>query len=158
MKFRKATPNDAIGIATVLKECYNIKSIKEGVEVFKNEVLKQYNYIVADDNGRIAGLVTWQMHGLPKHQLCELDRIAVLPEYRGRGVGKALFNALVKDADSAYRKYGFRLRKLYLLTHKSNKGAQAFYKKLGFKHEATLKDHYYKGEDEFVFSMFFDSK
>lgn len=156
MKFRKANAKDAVGIATVLKECYNIDSIKEGVNVFKEEVAKRYNYIVADDNGRIAGVTTWQMHGLPKHQLCELDRIAVLPRYRGKGLGKALFNVLVKEADSSYKKHGFKLRKLYILTHADNKKAQAFYKKMGCKHETTLKSHYYKGKDEFVFSRFFD--
>jgi len=58
MKFRKATGKDAIGIATVLKECYNISTIKEGVKVFEEEVLKKYNYIVAVDGGRVAGIVT----------------------------------------------------------------------------------------------------
>ena len=156
MKFRKANAKDAVGVATVLKECYNIDSIKEGVNVFTSEVAKKYNFIVADDNGRIAGLTTWQMHGLPKHQLCELDRIAVLSEYRGKGLGKALFRALVKASNEEYKKHGFKLRKLYILTHADNKKAQAFYKKLGCKHETTLKSHFYKGKDEFVFSRFFN--
>ncbi len=155
MKFRKASAKDAVGIATVLKECYNIDSIKEGVNVFTSEVAKKYNYIVADDDGRIAGLTTWQMHGLPKHQLCELDRIAVLKEYRDKGLGKALFRELVKSANSEYKKKGFKLRKLYILTHADNKKAQIFYKKMGCKHETTLKNHYYKGKDEFVFSKLF---
>jgi len=155
MKYRKATANDAIGIATVLKECYNIDSIEEGIEVFKEETLKKYNYIVADDNGRIAGLTTWQIHGLPKHQLCELDRIAVLSDYRGKGIAKSLFNALIKDANAEYKKKDFKLRKLYILCHADNKGAHKFYKKMGMKHETTLKSHYYKGKDEFVFSRFF---
>ncbi len=154
--YRPATPKDAIGIATVLKESYNIKSIEEGVEVFKNETEKQYHFIVADDDGRICGLTTWQMHGLPKHELCELDRIAVLPEYQGKGIGKALFKALIKAANDEYKKHGQKLRKLYLMTHADNKNAQEFYKKLGLKHEATLKSHYYKDKDEFVFSLFLD--
>ena len=156
MKFRKATAKDAIGIATVLKECYNIDSIKEGVNTFKEEVQKKYNYIVADDDGRIAGITTWQMHGLPKHQLCELDRIAVLPEYRGKGVAQSLFKALINDANKEYGKHGFKLRKLYILCHADNKRAHSFYKKMGMKHETTLKSHYYKGKDEFVFSRFFN--
>lgn len=155
MKFRKAKAKDVVGIATVLKECYNINSIKEGINVFREEVQKKYSYIVADDNGRIAGITTWQMHGLPKHQLCELDRIAVLPEYRGKGVAQTLFKALIKDANSEYKKHGFKLRKLYILCHVDNKRAHAFYKKVGMKHETTLKNHYYKGKDEFVFSRFF---
>lgn len=156
MKFRKAKLKDAKGIAEVLTKSYNIKDVKEGIGVFKSETKKLHNYIVADDNGKIAGIVTWAVHGLPKHQLCELDRIAVLPEHRGKGIAKKLFNALVGDSKSYYRKHKQKLRKLYLLTHVDNRRAHKFYEKLGLKHETTLKEHYYKGKDEHVYSMFFD--
>ena len=156
MKFRKATAKDVNGIARVLVESYNIKDIKEGKEVFKSETKKSHNYVVADDKKKIIGIVTWLMHGLPEHQLAELDRIAVLPDYRGKGIAKELFTALIKDANTFYKKRDSKLRKLYLLTHANNKGAHKFYKKMGFKHETTLKQHYYKNKDEFVFSMFFD--
>lgn len=96
------------------------------------------------------------MHGLPKHQLAELDRIVILPTARGKGIGKQLVNYLIKDANNAYGKNGHKLRKLYLLTHADNKEAHAFYEKVGFKHETTLKDHYYRGKDEFVYSMYFN--
>ncbi|HLG23640.1 MAG TPA: GNAT family N-acetyltransferase [Candidatus Nanoarchaeia archaeon] len=156
MIVRKATSKDAKGIANVLVKSYNIKDLKEGISVFKNETKKFHHYIVAEEKGKIAGIVTWYMHGLPKHQLCELDRIAVLPEYRGKGVAKQLFDGLVKDAKSFYKKNKSKLRKLYLLTHADNARAQKFYEKLGFRHETTLKEHYYEGRDEFVYSIFFD--
>jgi N-acetylglutamate synthase-like GNAT family acetyltransferase len=155
MKFRKALAKDAIGIATVLKECYNISTIKEGVKVFETEVAKKYNFIVADDNGRVCGITTWQVHGLLKHGLCELDRIAVLSDYRGKDVGGGLFDALVKDVDLEYKKGSFKLRKLYILCHADNVKAHKFYKKMGMKKEVVLKDHFYKGKNEFVFSRFF---
>ncbi len=142
MRIRKAKSNDA-------------KDLKEGSQVFKNEIKKFHHYIVAENNGKIIGIVTWLMHGLPKHQLCELDRIAVLPEYRGKGIAKKLFNALIKDVKSFYKKNKSKLRKLYLLTHADNIRAHKFYEKLGFKHETTLKRHYYKNKDEYVYSMFF---
>lgn len=155
MKIRKATIKDAKGIANVLVQSYNIKDLKEGIETFKNEIKKRHQYIVAEEKGKIIGIVTWLMHGLPKHQLCELDRIAVLPEYRGKGVAYKLFQALIKDAKSFYNKNKSKLRKLYLLTHADNTRAHKFYEKLGFKHETTLKQHYYKDNDEYVYSMFF---
>lgn len=156
MKYRKATLKDAKGIAKVLKESYNIKDLKEGLEVFKFEREKRHNYIVAVDNQKVVGLVTWLVHGLPKHQLAELDRIAVLPDYMGKGVANELFNALIKDSMAFYKKKKSKLRKLYLLTHEDNKRAHTFYEKLGFEHEVTLKEHYYKDRHEYVFSMFFD--
>ncbi len=155
MLCRKATPKDVIGIAKVLVTSYNITSVTEAGSTFKNEVKKQHQYIVAEENKQIIGLVTWLMHGLPKHGLCELDRIAVLPEYRGKGVAKKLFDGLIKDAADFYIHKNSKLRKLYLLTHADNERAKRFYEKLGFTHETTLKSHYYRERDEFVYSMFF---
>ena len=155
VKIHKAKLKDAKGIANVLVQSYNIKDLKEGISVFKNEIKKNHNYIVAEENGKIIGIVTWLMHGLPNHQLCELDRIAVLPEYRGIGVAKKLFDAMVNDAKQFYKKNKSKLRKLYLLAHADNIRAHKFYEKLGFKHETTLKEHYYKDKDEYVYSMFF---
>ena len=156
MKIRKATEKDAKGIANVLVQSYNIKDLKEGIDAFKNETKKMHHYIAAEEKGNIIGIVTWVMHGLPKHQLCELDRIAVLPEYRGKGVARKLFNLLIKNAKSIYKKNKSKLRKLYLLTHSDNTRAHKFYEKLGFRHETALKEHYYKDRDEYVYSMFFD--
>lgn len=155
MKIFHAKTSDAKAIANVLARSYNIKDLKEGIEVFRDETKKSHNYVVAEEKGKIIGIASWLMHGLPKHQLCELDRIAVLPEYRGKGVSKKLFDALVKDAKAFYRKNRSRLRKLYLLTHADNARAHKFYEKLGLKHEATLKSHYYKDRDEYVYSIFF---
>ncbi len=155
MEFRKATIADATGVAEVLKECYNIKSVDEGKKVFEDERVKGHNYIVAVVDGKIIGLTTWLTHGLFKHGLAELDRIALLPNYRGKGISKQLFDALVEEAKGKYVKNGGKLRKLYLLTHADNSRAQAFYSKMGFKHETTLKKHYYDDKDEFLFSVFF---
>jgi len=155
MQIRKATVQDAEQIAEVLVSFYNMDDKEEAKETFTDERIKGYHYIVAEEDGKIIGLVTWLMHGLPKHMLAELDRICLLPECRGKGVGKQLVEALKKEANEVYKKNRFKLRKLYLLCHQSNIEAHKFYEKVGFKHETTLKNHYYEGKDEFVFSMFF---
>ncbi len=158
MLYRKPNPKnskDAEGIANVLVKSYNIKDIAEGIETFRNETKKQHHYIVVEENEKILGIVTWLMHGLPKHGLCELDRIAVLPEYQRKGIARELFNKLIEESSSEYKKHGSKLRKLYILTHADNKRAQTFYEKMGCKHETTLKKHYYYDKDEFVYSRFF---
>lgn len=157
MEFRNATEKDAEQIALVLKECYNIDSVEEGIKVFKEETEKKYHYIIAEEDGKIIGLTTWQLHGLPKHQLCELNRIAVMPDFRGKGVARQLFDALIKSAENEYKKQSSKLRKLYILTHADNKRAQKFYEKMGFRHETTLKQHYYEDKDEFVYTRFFEN-
>jgi len=152
---RKATYDDKDQVAKVLLDFYNMNDVDEAIQSFNNELDKDFHYIVAEEDGKIIGLVTWLMHGLPKHGLFELDRICILSEARGKGVGKKLVDKLIDNASKWYDKKGEKIRKLYLLTHEDNKNAHSFYERVGFSHETTLKDHYYKDQDERVYVMFF---
>tara|TARA_B100001094_G_scaffold213541_1_gene207578 strand:+ start:705 stop:1187 length:483 start_codon:yes stop_codon:yes gene_type:complete len=151
---RNAKEEDALQIADVLLDFYNMDDQEEAKKVFFNELEKEFHYIVAIENNEILGLVTWLVHGLPKHGLFELDRICILGSSRGKGIGKKLVNALIEDANGWYINRNEQARKLYLLTHEDNINAHLFYEKVGFKHETTLKDHYYKNQDERVYTIF----
>ena len=152
---KEANHDDKNQIAEVLLGFYNMNDLDEAINAFLSELDKDFHYIVATENDKIIGLVTWFMHGLPKHGLFELDRICILSSSRGKGVGAKLVNRLVDDARKWYKKMGEDIRKLYILTHEDNINAHAFYEKIGFKHETTLKNHYYDNKDERVYSMFF---
>ena len=152
---REATYHDKDQIAKVLLDFYNMKDADEAAQSFNNELDKDFHYIVAEDGRKIICLVTWLMHGLPKHGLFELDRICILSEARGKGVGRKLVDKLIDNASKWYENESEKIRKLYLLTHEDNKNAHSFYEKVGFSHETTLKDHYYKDQDERVYVMFF---
>jgi ribosomal protein S18 acetylase RimI-like enzyme len=154
MEYRRAVEADARGIAAILMQSYNIASLAEGEAVFREEQGRGIRYLVALEDGQVVGLTSWMVHGLPKHGLAELDRIAVSPAMRGQGVGAELFQALLANAGAHYLAHGGRLRKLFLMTHADNLRAHAFYQKMGFMIEATLKDHYYQGKDELVMSLF----
>ena len=156
INYRRATLKDANQISSVLIDFYNMKDANEASEAFISEMEKDFIYIVALQDDVIIGLVTWLPHGLPKHGLFELDRICLLSEARGNGVGKDLINELITDADKWYKSMGENIRKLYLLTHEDNVDAHIFYEKVGFDHETTLKDHYYKNQNERVYSKFFE--
>ncbi len=155
INYRKATLKDADQISSVLMDFYNMKDTNEASDAFVSEIEKHFHYIVAVQNDFIIGLVTWLPHGLPKHGLFELDRICLLSESRGKGVGKGLIEELIMDADKWYKSMGENIRKLYLLTHEDNVDAHIFYEKVGFDHETTLKDHYYENQNERVYSKFF---
>ena len=151
---RNAKEEDALQIASVLLDFYNMDDQEEAKKVFFNELEKEFHYIVAIEDNEILGLVTWLVHGLPKHGLFELDRICILGSSRGKGIGKKLVNALIEDANGWYINRNEQARKLYLLTHEDNTNAHLFYERVGFKHETTLKDHYYKNQDERVYTIF----
>ena len=156
MIIRKAIKDDADQIADVMLDFYNMENSQEATNAFISEISKDYQYILALEGERIIGLVTWLMHGLPKHGLFELDRICILKEARGKGIGRGLVNTLVEDAKNWYQEQGSKIRKLYLLTHEENVSAHLFYERVGFQHEVTLKDHYYENKDERLYSIFFN--
>ncbi len=156
MKLRKATLMDKEEIAKLLFELLNVKDLEGAEQTFLRERGKGDIYIVAEEDGKLFGLVSWLTHGRPKHGLAELYHIVVSKESRGKGVGKKLFDYMVDDIKKEYEKKGSKLRKLFVLTRATNKDAHTFYERLGFKHETTLKEHFYKAKDEFVFSIFFD--
>ena len=142
INYRKATFQDVDQICFVLMDFYNMDNAKEASNAFISEMEKDFNYIVAEQNDIIIGLVTWLPHGLPKHGLFELDRICIMTNSRGRGIGKKLVTELIDDAQHWYKRRNGEARKLYLLTHEDNNNAHIFYEKVGFIHETTLKSHY----------------
>ena len=156
MELRQATMEDTKGIAIVMKQSYRIDSISEAESVFKEEMEKHHHFVVAASGYEIIGFASWTVRDLPKHQLAELNRIAVHKDYREKNIGEGLFYFLLQDTKRYYQERGHKLRKMFVMTHASNHVARMFYQKVGFKLEATLKDHYYKGEDECIYSMFFD--
>ena len=105
--------------------------------------------IVAKRKGKVIGYITWRMVGKPKHKLIEMTRIEVDKKYQNQGVATDLFKRMLKR---------IQFRKLFLTTHASNHKAHKFYEKMGLKYETTLKNHYYDGEDEYVFSIWLDNK
>jgi putative acetyltransferase len=84
-------------------------------------------YYVALQNGEIAGgCGIRQLDGGPEH-ICELQRMFLHMDARGRGTGKKLFELCLADA----KKFGFNV--MYLETLSQMKAAIAFYESAGFK-------------------------
>lgn len=155
IKHRQAEISDANQVAEILVQNYNIKEKEEAKIVFIEE-LKRFRYVVAIDGEKIIGIGTWRVHGLPKHRLAEIGRVATKEGYHGKGYTTEILGKLVRDADRFYKSQNTKLRKIYAYVHSSNKKAQEFYERSGLIKEAVLKDHYYDGEDEYVYSMFMD--
>lgn len=87
--------------------------------------------IVAEENGKLAGCVAVKgiehMNPKPGVRVCEMKRLYVRPEFRGRNLGQQLANAIVKKAiELGYHK-------MYLDTHRVAQAvAIEMYRKMGF--------------------------
>lgn len=79
--------------------------------------------LLASWQGEPAGVVAYRRIG---HDFCEMKRMFVLPEFQGKGIGKALGIRLIEEAQKA----GFVAMRLD--THPWMTTAQGLYEKLGF--------------------------
>ena len=94
--------------------------------------------IVAVIEGRVAGygeLETWPDRPRLAHG-GEIDMVAVHPEFRGRGVGPRLLDAMIDMADR-----WLNLRRLQLYVWDGNDRAIALYEAAGFEIEGRLRDY-----------------
>ncbi|SHI55667.1 ribosomal protein S18-alanine N-acetyltransferase [Propionispora hippei] len=78
-----------------------------------------------------------------------VTNIAILPEYRGRGIGEKLLIALKEAADSR------GAARMTLEVRPSNNAAKRLYEKLGFS-RAGVRKHYYTDTKEDAIIMWCD--
>jgi N-acetylglutamate synthase-like GNAT family acetyltransferase len=92
------------------------------------------NFWVALERGRVIGTVAIRDMG---GETAKLNRMFVLIDYHGKGVGQALFEKALSFA----KKQGFK--KLILNTHTLMSRAHHFYEKNGFRRIRQDNDKYY---------------
>ena len=110
-------------------------------------------FYVAEVDGRVVGYVMSRVErGLSNHKPLSVVKkghivsIAVLPEYRRRGIGRALMTHSLEGL----REYG--AEECYLEVRVSNTAAINLYKSLGFEMVRVVKRYYLDGEDAYIMS------
>ncbi len=138
LKIRRASRTDAAGITAVL-ETIAAERIHSAIDqAWTIEAERRYleslspreAFHVAIDAAR--GIVGFQSLDLWSPLLNSMAHVGqvgtfLLPEWRGRGVGRQLWSA----TESFARDAGYR--KLVIQVRASNSAAQAFYRRLGFQ-------------------------
>lgn len=99
-------------------------------QVFDDE--KKGFYVVAEEDGQIAGglMITFEWSDWRNAWFWWIQSVYILPEYRGRGIYRQLYDFVKEAARRKEDVCGFRL-----YVEKANTGAQKVYEKLGM--EAT---------------------
>lgn len=151
---RRASCDDAKTVATLLHRKYNFSSVDEASDVFEYECQNQH-YRIAEEDGRVVGLISWRPQGTMRHGVVELTRIAVLPDISDPvAVKEVLFDVMVAEADHYYKQHASRLRKIFSMIHADNRHVQDFFVDKGMSQEAVLRNHFRQGQDEHIYSLF----
>ena len=164
---RPATPQDAAAILALHRK---VAAVPGGLAREPGEVTADYvahamavaadggiNLVAVDADGGLCG----ELHvermkvGIFAHVLTDLT-VAVDPDWQGRGVGSALFQALIETA----RAMTPPIHRIELWTGAANLGAQRLYQRLGFKIEGRMigRGRYPDGhvEDDIVMGLLLD--
>lgn len=152
---RKATCEDSQLVSKLLHQRYRFNSPDEARTVFDAECVWQH-FRIAERDGEPVGLISWHPQGTIEHGVVELTRIAVSPTISNRMyVKEMLFDQMVAEADYYYKQHGSRLRKVFSMIHADNEEVKEFFTNKGMQQEAILRNHFRRGTDELVFSLFF---
>jgi ribosomal-protein-alanine N-acetyltransferase len=116
-------------------------------------------FIVAEENGEVVGYIMCRIEtGLSSFIFRGLIKkghivsVAVLPEYRRKGIGEAL----VVKAMESMRLY--KAKQCFLEVRITNTAAVDLYKKLGFEVSRTIRGYYADGEGAYVMTGKFPSE
>ena len=123
---------DIDAIARVENACF---SIPWSIDAIKHEICenKLADFMIAcDEENNIVGYIgIWTLL-----DECQINKIAVLPEKRKLGFGKAILNHVLEFT----RDIG--VKNWYLEVRESNTAAQALYRSAGFSSVGTRKNYY----------------
>jgi ribosomal-protein-alanine N-acetyltransferase len=110
-------------------------------------------FIVAEENGEVVGYIMCRVElGLSNFGFSGVIKkghivsVAVLPQYRRKGIGEAL----IKEALGGMGLYN--AKQCFLEVRVTNTAAVELYKKLGFQVTRTIHGYYADGEDAYVMS------
>jgi len=161
-QIRRATVEDADGIATVLRRvvservhsaidrAWTADQQRSYLESLSN---REAFHVAIAASGNMIGYQSLDLYSRVLPAMAHVGQLGtfLLPEWRGRGVGQALFNSTMQFAASV----GYR--KLVIQVRASNVSAQTFYKRLGFVECGRLRAKVIidGGEDDEIVMEFF---
>ncbi|XXM71993.1 ribosomal protein S18-alanine N-acetyltransferase [Lysinibacillus sphaericus] len=136
MEIRFMTVDDLDAVMEIEHRSFSIPWTREA---FYNEIEQNHlsTYLVVEDGECIAGycgvwLVMDEAH---------ITNVAVLPDYRGKGLGEALMKRIMEIA----KEVGARVMTLEVRV--SNEAAKGLYRKMGFQ-DGGIRKRYYSDNQE----------
>jgi len=106
-KLRNATPEDMTSVLDLIHELAEFENEPEAVEVTVNDLVRDgfenessFRVIVAEVKNKIVGMALfYPRYSTWKGRALHLEDLIVKKEFRGKGIGNALYTEVLKYAD-----------------------------------------------------------
>jgi ribosomal protein S18 acetylase RimI-like enzyme len=98
-------------------------------------------FVARDEKDRVVGYIQWiHKSGFRKQAVIELEQIAVLTSYQGKGVGTKLIEESLKQIQIYLDDSNSKLKAILVSTRSDNRARLLYEKVLGAKEIVTIKD------------------
>jgi len=132
----RAGPRDAVETFEILREYFAAIDVvvRDELDGFEEYLIEPNGFWIVRDGAKVAGCIA--LRALPEIDgACELKRMYVRPEFRGRGIANALLEAVHAHARDA----GFHW--IYLDTKDGLDVAISFYERRGYERCPRYNDN-----------------
>ncbi len=117
-KLRNATPGDMPSVLELIRELARFENEPDAVEITANDLVKDgfkeetsFKVIVAESDKAIVGMALfYPRYSTWKGKALHLEDLIVKEEFRGKGIGNALYTAVLKYAqEKNYRRVAWEV-------------------------------------------------
>jgi ribosomal-protein-alanine acetyltransferase len=137
---RPPSPEDINELMVIERRCF--RSHRFSREDFEYHLRNPASiFAVSESSNQIVGYIAGIVYHGPKHRVAKLYSMAVLPKSRKRGIGSSLLKYFEREAMKR------KCDSVTLEVRKTNRSAQALYRRFGYEVEEVLPDYYGPGSD-----------
>ncbi len=140
LEIRVATDADFNLLTNMYLE--EVENHTERAKTFAKDLIHHFRTLLAFQDGKLAGSITWDIRGGYDDGVIELISIGVNKSFQRQGIAQQLVQTLIDEATGVYEGQGYTLRVIILFMEKENEIARKFYWKQGFSEVATLPGLY----------------
>ena len=116
---------------------------KEWIESNSKAYPRVQYYVAENLEKQIVGYIQWvQKSGFRHEVVLELEQLAVLPEYHGKGIGTKLIKESLPQLNCQLAGRGAKIKHIIVTTRSDNYAQKIYQKTVGAKVETTIKNLY----------------
>jgi predicted N-acetyltransferase YhbS len=144
MKIRPLQQQDIENTARVHKAAFVRQEMSNEWIRSNSKAFPRIQYYVAENQDKeIVGYIHWsQKSGFRREVVLELEQLAVVPQYHGKGIGTKLIKESLPQVNCQLATRGAEIKHVIVTTRSDNHAQKLYKKTIGAEVEATISNLY----------------